>query len=138
MLIFIATGRLSSKLESETVNPVRGLTFLGKFCGPYPSTGYTGVAVGDGVGVSVSEGVNGLGVDDAVIVESVTVSGLVATASTGLGSPFPQAVINHTITNRTDIIFIRIFPPKSETQVEIILDMREFANDACVFADKPL
>ena len=121
MLIFIATGRLSSRLGCETVNPVRGLTFPGKFFGPYPSTGYSGVAVGGGVGVSVSEGVNGLGVDDAAIVDSVTVGGLAAIASTGLGSPLPQAVINQAITNKMDIFFIRKFPPKSETQVGIIL-----------------
>jgi hypothetical protein len=121
MLIFIATGRLSSRLEYETVNPVRGLTFFGKSFGPYPSTGYSGVAVGDGVGVSVSEGVNGLGVDDAAIVNSLTVGCLVAIASTGLGSPLPQAVINQAITKKMDIFFILNFPPKSETQVGIIL-----------------
>ena len=123
MLIFIATGRLSSRLEFETVNPVRGLTFFGKSFGPYPSTGYSGVAVGDGVGVSVSAGVNGLGVGDAVIVGAVTVGGLAAIASTGLGSPLPQEVINQAMTNRTDIFFIRIFPPKIETRVGIILQM---------------
>ena len=121
MFIFIATGRLSSRLESGTVNPVRGLTLFGNLFGPYPSTGYSGVAVGDGVGVSVSAGVNGLGVDDGVIVDPVTVSGLAAIASTGLGSPLPQAVINQAIMNKSDILFIRKFPPKSETQVEIIL-----------------
>jgi hypothetical protein len=121
MLIFIATGRLSSRLESETANPVRGLTLLGNLFGPYPSTGYIGVAVGVGVGVSVSAGSNGLGVGEAIIVKFMTVGVLVATATTGLGSPLPQAVINQAITNKMDIFFIRKFPPKSETQVGIIL-----------------
>ena len=69
MFIFIATGRSSSRFEFETVNRVRGLTFLGKSFGPYPSSGYSGVAVGDGVGVSVSAGVNGLGVGDGATVD---------------------------------------------------------------------
>ena len=123
MLIFIATGRLSSRLESETVNPVRGLTFLGKFFGPYPSMGYIGVAVGVGVGVSVSAGSNGLGVGEAFAANFMIVGVLAATASTGLGSPLPQADISQAITNTTKNFFIRNYSPISVIRLVIILQM---------------
>jgi hypothetical protein len=121
MLIFIATGRLSSRLASSTINPVSGLTSLGKLSGPYPSTGYGGVAVGEGVGVSVSAGVNGLGEGDGVTVGSVTCGGMVATTSSGLGSPVPQAATSNAVNNRIKMFFIRVHSPRSGNQVRIIL-----------------
>ena len=85
--------------------------------------GYIGGAVGVGVGVSVSAGSNGLGVGEAFAANFMIVGVLAATASTGLGSPLPQAVINQAIMNTTEIFFIRKYSPISVIRLVIITQM---------------